>query len=123
MNAQIPLFDDGIGPHAGDQIFPADGFVGALGQRDQDIQCTASDADRLAILQKQLLRWKQPKWPERNPMVGRSGRVIRHCSSPKDSVRTLGASIGTVQPRARAKNHCSSEPYCPSTVASPMDLR
>ena len=69
VNPEISLFNKSVRPRAGDQILLADKFVGTLGQSDQDIQRTATETDRLAILKEELLRWNKPKWPERNRVV------------------------------------------------------
>jgi len=51
VNPEISLLNESVRPHAGDQLVLADKFVWTLGQSDQDIQRTASEADRLTILQ------------------------------------------------------------------------
>ena len=52
VDPKISLFDERVRPHSGDQVLLADKFVWALDQSDQNIQRTATEPDRLAILQK-----------------------------------------------------------------------
>jgi len=51
VNPEVSLLDESVRPHAGDQLLLADKFVWTLGQSDQYVQRTASEADQLTILQ------------------------------------------------------------------------
>ena len=64
VNPEISFFDEGVRPHTRDQILLADNCAGMLSQGNQDIERATAEVDRAAVLEKQLLRWKKPKWPE-----------------------------------------------------------
>jgi hypothetical protein len=64
MNPEISLFDERARPDSGNQFPVTDNLIRVLSQSNQDIQRSASEMDRLAILQKQLLRWNKLKSPE-----------------------------------------------------------
>src|SRR6516225_8902195 len=62
VNPEISFFDEGVRPHTRDQILLADNCAGMLSQGNQDIERATAEVDRAAVLEKQLLRWKKPKW-------------------------------------------------------------
>jgi hypothetical protein len=55
MDPKGGLFDDRIGPCPGDQLFFRDCLASALDERNQNVECSAPEAQRLPVLEKYAL--------------------------------------------------------------------
>ena len=64
VDPQCPLLDDGIGPSAGDELVSGDGVASAFNQRDENVECTAAEAQRLSVFEQHPLLRDQPERAE-----------------------------------------------------------
>jgi hypothetical protein len=78
MDAEIAFLDEGVGPDAGDQLVLADQLTGALDQDGEDVERAATESQRLFAFEQELLRRKQAEGTERDRVIKRGLRLIRH---------------------------------------------
>ncbi|WP_280152068.1 hypothetical protein [Piscinibacter sp. XHJ-5] len=71
VRPQAGFLDDGLGPYAGVELFPADHFARSFHQCRQQVECTAAQAHRHAVIQQQSLRPQQLERAEGQRMLGR----------------------------------------------------
>jgi hypothetical protein len=64
VEAQAALVDIDAGPDVFDQFSLVDDFSGALGKEDEDVERSAADMKRRALLLQEPGLWKKSKWPE-----------------------------------------------------------
>jgi len=70
LNREIGLLDVCAWPYARDQLFLADELAGAFEQRDENIEGTTADLDRLAVLGEQPLHREHAERAERGRRCG-----------------------------------------------------
>jgi hypothetical protein len=59
-----------------DRLFSGDSFAGVLDQRDQNVERTTTEAQRLAIVEQHSLRRDQPERSEDEGFVIHGGAVL-----------------------------------------------
>src|SRR5260370_27407381 len=78
MEAQAALIDDEIRPHPCHQLSLADDFGCTLHQRDEKVECAATQIERDAILLEESFRRDQTKGTERNDVFTLTTFVVKH---------------------------------------------
>ena len=64
MGPERGLIDEGVGPRPRDQLLFRDRLAGALGQRNQDLERAAAEAQRFPVLGEHALSGDQPERSE-----------------------------------------------------------
>jgi hypothetical protein len=71
VNPKRRFVDDGVGPHACEQVFLRDDLTRPIDECEQDVEGATADAERLVAVQEQTFGWKDAKRTEAES-VGRS---------------------------------------------------
>ena len=80
MDPESGLFDDRVGPSPGNQLFFGDRLAGALDQRNQNIERTASETQRFPVLEERALSRDQPERSEGEDFFIHRAIVLKSCS-------------------------------------------
>ncbi|MEY9504601.1 hypothetical protein ABIE87_004159 [Bradyrhizobium diazoefficiens] len=69
VEAQAAFVDRHAGPDALDQLALVNDLAGALGEKNQNVECAAAKVKRGAVLLQQPRLCKQPEWTEGNRRI------------------------------------------------------
>ena len=76
MDPQRPVVDDRVGPGTGDQLLVGDRLAGAFDKREENVQGSAAEAQRLPVVEQHPLRGDQPERSEDEGFIIHGGTVL-----------------------------------------------